>query len=152
MCSFNDVWDSFDGAASEVTHSVCEYGNGSMAEGMRKIVYVAHESGFLNGRKEGVVLGVGGSAVIALAAWGVTKVVCYCKKKQKVKNAIEIREKNIEIQLRNVQREIDDFHATHLQELTDEENKVLLDLLAKKLKILKEKSNFQYQKLYSVVV
>lgn len=150
MCSFSDVWNSFDGAASDMTHSVREYGNGSMAEGMRKIVRVAHKSGVCRGRKEGAILGVCGSGIIALTTLGITKAVDYYKKKQKVKCAIAEREKNIKMRLVSVRRKIDDFHATHLHELNAEENKELMGLFAEEIKILKEKNTLQYQKLYSV--
>ena len=158
MCSLNDVLASTKGAAPAMSHSFCEYGNGSMGEGVRKIVSVSTKIGFVNGikegviigipkgRKEGLLIGVGASGAFALAVWGVAELVQFCKKNRK-KYILAGQQKNIDLRLAKVQREIDDFYATHLRELTDEENEKLLNLFAKKLDILKEMSNLQYQNL-----
>ena len=151
MCSLNDVLVSSKGTACAMTHSVCEYGNGSMGEGVRKLVDVATKVGRSKGIKEGIIIGVGGSGAIALTIWGVNELIQFCKNNKK-KCILVGQQKNINIRLARVQREIDDFYATHLRELTDEENEELLNLFAKKLDILKEMSGLQYQKFCKAVV
>lgn len=110
MYDLCDVLHASRGSADVINHVLCDYGEGSMGNGIRKlageILTVASRKGYDNGFGDGYGIGYSngilkGSAITACAfgavsvsAWGISKVIGICRRKKAIK---ELPEKECEV-------------------------------------------------------
>ena len=96
MCEACDVLQSSYQPANVMTSTFCDYGNGSMGCGIRKLAEEMQTNGYKNGFADGLSLGfVKGSiiatatcATVALTSWGIAKIAKNRKKKQAAKTIV----------------------------------------------------------------
>lgn len=71
MCQSNDVLQASFHAAPEMTRHLCDYGNGSMGYGLRKLAEEMTEDGYIHGFRDATII----LSIIGLSIWGVKKLV-----------------------------------------------------------------------------
>ncbi len=114
-----------DKAAPDITHALAVIGNGSMAEGLEKIVNVTKETAKAEGRRIGIIQGAG----IVLSIWGAMSVEKALARKwrdtQKKRKALEAEEQAIlsvmESTISKAKAENDEANKSEMPEDTPEE-------------------------------
>ena len=113
LIEVGNVLDNSMMTAAEMTHALCEIGNGSMGEGIRNVFEggiqlgrleghaIGWESGWKDGHIRGLITGAsivgGGVAIVGLCAWGV--------KKYRTQKAVSLSQANITEGDESLQRE-----------------------------------------------